>query len=376
MQARKIINVKKIGKIRTMDIEVDNESHIFYGNGIATSNSHGVAYAINAFWSAYCKYHKPTAFYISYLNHAHRKPDSHKEIKELVVDAKLLDIEVYPPRLGNIYKDFTSRGGKIYFGISHIKNVGDSECDKIVNNFSNSEIKNFSWVQSLVEIIYKGKVNKRAVISLISVGAFNGPKNIESRNKMLYEFDSWNQLTQREKDYIADNYSEFSSLNECIDNMLSNFKLTSKRKEVVLDICESLKNPFYDTQDSISTIAQYEEKYMGCSLTCSKSDAVDSAFSATMCKDISNGLITGKANIIVTISSVRTYKTKKGKNPGQIMAFLCAEDSSGMLDSITVFPESYENYKDLLIENNTVLIQGEISKRDKSSIIANKITQV
>jgi DNA polymerase-3 subunit alpha len=87
-------------------------------------------------------------------------------------------------------------------------------------------------------------------------------------------------------------------------------------------------------------------------------------------------LITGKANIVVSINSVRQYKTKKGKNPGQIMAFLCAEDSSGMLDSITIFPETYSEYKDLLTEGNTVYINGEISKKENTSLIVNKVTQV
>ena len=95
-----------------------------------------------------------------------------------------------------------------------------------------------------------------------------------------------------------------------------------------------------------------------------------------MCKDIANGLITGKANIAVSISSVRVYKTKNGKNPGQLMAFICAEDGSGMLDSITIFPDAYSEYKDLLTDGNTVLINGEISKREKTSLIANKVIQI
>jgi DNA polymerase III alpha subunit len=41
-----------------------------------------------------------------------------------------------------------------------------------------------------------------------------------------------------------------------------------------------------------------------------------------------------------------------------------------------VFPETFEQYKDLLVEGNTVLINGETSKRDKTSIIANKVKQV
>jgi DNA polymerase III alpha subunit len=58
------------------------------------------------------------------------------------------------------------------------------------------------------------------------------------------------------------------------------------------------------------------------------------------------------------------------------MAFLAVEDSSGELDSVTVFPDAYREHRDVLIEGNTVLINGEVSKKDKTSIIVNKASQI
>ena len=58
------------------------------------------------------------------------------------------------------------------------------------------------------------------------------------------------------------------------------------------------------------------------------------------------------------------------------MAFLCVEDGSGSLDSVTVFPECYEKHRDLLVESNTVLMIGEISKKDKTSLIVNQLSQI
>jgi len=370
--------IKGAEKQDVVSCEVAEEifSWIEKSNRYSFNKSHAVSYAINAYWSAYCKYYRPLEFYISYLNHAHGKPEPQKEIKELVVDAKLSDIDVYPPRIGNLYKDFTNINGKIFFGLSHVKNIGATECDKITSNTINNEIKDYTWIQCLIEIIHNLKINKRAVVSMISIGAMNGKNNTVPRKTMLYEFDSWNQLTSREKEYISQNFLKEDTLYDAINRMLENFKLTPKRKSVIADINISLKNPFYNIEDSIQTIAQDEEKYMGCSLTCSKADASEESFGATLCKDISNGLITGKTNIVVSINSVREYKTKKGKNPGQTMAFLCVEDNSGILDSVTVFPEAYSEYKDLIIEQNTVLIHGETSKKDKTSLIVNKVKQI
>jgi len=144
----------------------------------------------------------------------------------------------------------------------------------------------------------------------------------------------------------------------------------------VVDIKQMLDKPPHDLNDSVNSIAEYEEKYMGCSLTCSRMDAVNANFSNSLCKDVARGTIKGKLNLIVQINTVRPYKTKRGKNPGQLMAFISAEDGSGALDSITVFPESYQKYRDLLIEGNTVFIQGETSKKENTSVIINKVSQV
>lgn len=358
--------------------EVANEifSWIEKSNRYAFNKSHAISYAINAYWSAYCKHWRTTDFYVTYLNHADRKPDSQKETKELIVDAKSFDIEVYPPRLGHWYNDFTSVGDKIYFGLCHIKNVGKNDCEKFTELLSSSDISKYTWMDCLTKIIHEHNINKRSVISLISVGAFTGTNNKASRKRMLYEFDSWNQLSAREKSYIAENYNSEESLYDAIENMMIYFKLASNRLNLIKDVNNALKNPFYDLADTATTIAIDEQKYMGCSLTCSKTDDIDQQFSTIMCKDICNGLITGRANIIVSINSVKTYKTKRGKNPGQLMAFLCGEDHSGMIDSITVFPDKYAEYKDLLTDGNTVFINGEVSKKERTSFIVNKVTQV
>ena len=365
-------------KLNIVSKEIAEEifSWIEKSNRYAFNKSHAVSYAINAYWSAYCKNYKKTEFYVSYLNHSERKPDSQKELKELIVDAKSVDIEVYPPRLGNLYTDFTAQGDKIFFGLRHIKNVGSSDCEKIMSFLQDNNVSDYTWLDCLINLVYAQKINKRATIALISVGAFNGKNNTENRKKMLYEFNSWKEvLTAREQKYVSENYHNHDTLYDCIEDLITNFKVTAKRREALVDTNNSLKNPFYSLDDSISTIAQDEEKLFGCSLTCSKTDAVENCISTVVCKDIANGMITGKANMVISVSSVREYKTKRGKTPGQLMAFICGEDGTGMLDSITIFPEQYAEFKDLLTEGNTVLIRGEISKKDKSSIIINKVTQ-
>jgi DNA polymerase-3 subunit alpha len=58
------------------------------------NKSHSISYAINAYLSAYTKAHFPKVFFASYLRFAKDKIDPKAEIKELVQNAREMDIEV------------------------------------------------------------------------------------------------------------------------------------------------------------------------------------------------------------------------------------------------------------------------------------------
>ena len=345
----------------------------------AFNKSHAVSYAVNAYRSAYCKVHRKMKFFESYLNHSDRKPDSHQEIRELVSDAKLYDIEVLPPRLSFFYPSFTvGDGDKIYFGINTVKGVGNTETKKLVTLLEGLEktlgkISDWTWLDVVCNIF--GKVNKRALVALISVGAFTGTNNRMSRNQMLYEFDSWQSLTSREAKWVSENYRSHSSLSECVAAMINNFKISSSRLIKVMDIKNVLDNPLYDLTDHPAWIAETEESYMGCGLTFCKTDAIESNLSNCSCKEIALGTRTGKVNVLAQINTLREYRTKKGKTPGQLMGFLTIEDGSSTLDSVVIFPDTYEKYKSILHEGNTVIIIGQISSKKDGSLIINKVSQ-
>ena len=366
--------------IVTKEIAEEIFGWIEKSNRYAFNKSHAVSYAINAYWSAYCKCHRRKKFYEKYLNRAEKKPKPDIEKKQLIMDAKRAGIEVLPPRLQHLRNDF-DRGNEngIVYGLRHVKHVG-KESEKIMEYISKHDVSEYTWMDCLVHLVAGLRLNKRATIALISVGAFNGKNNRESRQKMLYEFDSWKQLSAREQQTIVDNYTSgdpavyAGSLSEAIENMFKTVKVNSRRKPTVDDIKDSLDNPFYDIEDKAGVIAMDEEKYMACSLTCNKVDGLDLNMVTNLCQDVSKGMITKKANLAVEIVRIKVVKTKKGKNPGQEMSFLTVEDSSGALEDVVVFPEAYDKYKDLLLENNTVLLMGEVDK--KRSFIVNQVSQI
>ena len=91
----KIIDYHRAGIIETMDLEMDNKSHTFYANGIATSNSHSVEYTFISFWDAWLKYYYPYQFFASYLTFA---GDDKK--KQLMQDVVKRGIGIQLPKVG------------------------------------------------------------------------------------------------------------------------------------------------------------------------------------------------------------------------------------------------------------------------------------
>jgi DNA polymerase III alpha subunit len=133
-----------------------------------------------------------------------------------------------------------------------------------------------------------------------------------------------------------------------------------------------LEHPPFALKDSTGKIAIDEQRLLGISLTAHETDSGSSEATCS-CKEFLGGF-SGNIVLAVTITRMNEYKTKKGKNPGQAMAFLTVEDISCALDSLVVFPEVYAEFKSLLVKDNTVLIYGNRSK--ENSLIVQKVIQI
>lgn len=355
------------------------------------NKSHAVAYAINAFRSAYCKTHDPIKFYEVYLNYTHTKNKHNTkqmQIKNFVMDAKYRGIEVIPPRLEFLYMDFTCDRDKniIYYGYSHIKNVGEGEKVKIDNAIKSAveickkPLAKFNWLECLFFI--GSEVKKNAFIALISAGALTGSSNKKSRNGMLFEFGIWEKLTAKEQAWILNHWQsgnkdvEFLSLFK--DMMNQNEKINARRMTSVLDLYQALQDPPYSIEDDYGWIADIEYKLMGCSLTCSKVDMLASDDVNISCADIAMGEVTSMKNarLAIRVNEVKEYVLTKGQSAGRAMGFISGEDSSGELDSITLFADEFEQNKKLLFVGNTVLLYGEVQEKKDKSFVVKKVFQI
>ena len=135
-------------------------------------------------------------------------------------------------------------------------------------------------------------------------------------------------------------------------------------------------NPPYDLHDDPAWIIEMEKKFLGCPVSLSKIEAVDTSLANTSCRDILNGKYGKGICMVANVSRVANHKIKKkdSKSYGQLMSFLTIEDSTCSLDSVIVFPEAREQYQYILYEGNNLMLCGEVEKGN--SFIVEKIHEI
>lgn len=364
-----IDKIEFIGFDEVFDVEMGAPHHTFLNDrGIVTCNSHSVGYGMISYWTAYAKAHFPLHFFASYLHWSREKQDPQEERRQLVADAKLFNVEVYPPSITNLFSgddgevSITKKG--IHFGIGEIKRIGKNHVKKFLQKVKSyeaklGEISKWGWYTFLTE--FSHELTSTVVNGLISVGAlsvYGLP-----RQKMLFEYNTWKDLSGREQKWLRENHST-DLLKDLSRYVLVERKdggpANINRKAIIKDLVKSLKNPPYDLKDEPSWIVEQEQNLLGIGLTYNKVDVLQSNIvNTSTCKDFLSG-IKGKIILSVEIMDVRTYTMDDGK----VQGYLCAEDSSGRLDNIKAYPDKWEDYKELLQKGSLVALHGYRDKRD------------
>lgn len=372
MPAEKIVRVVYKGLQPTKDIEVNSDEHIFYGNGIATSNSHSVSYGVIGYWTAWMKFHFPLHFYTSWLSHAKHKIKPKEEIRKLVRDAKYNDIVIEAPSLAlkPIPAEFSIYQKHVVFGVRDIKKIGEAQLKKLINELGQAETKlgktvdKWTWYEFLTNLA--SKLGKAVVHGLISVGGLDFFKL--PRRLMLFEYNTYEELTDREKAIIFSSAS--NSLCEALE-YLSTQKIIPKRLDIINGLIITLKSPPSSLEDSPIWVNKTEQDLLGIPLTNTK--ITDDAYDIdTTCREFNEGK-TGTMIISVTIVNVKETTIKNGSSKGEKMAFIDIEDDSGSMSGVA-FSKEWAEYNNILYRGNTVVLCGTRSK--KNSFVISKARQI
>ena len=132
------------------------------------NKSHSAAYAMITYQTAYLKAHYPAEFMAAFMS-----VEAHNVDKVIsgITECRKLGIDVLQPDINRSCSGFTVSEGKILFGFTAIKYVGDSLTEEIVGN--REKDGEFESITDFCARVDSRRLNKKALESLIMGGTFD-----------------------------------------------------------------------------------------------------------------------------------------------------------------------------------------------------------
>lgn len=336
--------------------------------------SHSYGYALITYQTIYAKSHLPLRFFCSYLNHSYDRPKPLDEIKNLVLNARINDIDILNPDIRLKNENFTINEGRIHFGLKYIKEVGEVGARTLIRLLQGLDLNTLSWAELLFKTLLR--VNKTVVKRLIAVGGLDYLKI--DREQLLFEHDTCLKFTQKELDWIINNIdlSQFHTITPIFTEILNHSTgkgqpISNKnRKNILTGIQYSVINPSHPAISNIERLVNLEKSFLGIAISCSLLDTVENSTGDTFIKEFNQG----KGGIVKIMGELAQVKVIKTKKSNEDMAFITMIDTSSQLNDIVAFPQVYEKYKNVLFENNIALIIGR--RGERGNFIINEAKQV
>nr|WP_026486093.1 DNA polymerase III subunit alpha [Caldanaerobius polysaccharolyticus] len=320
----------------------------------AFNKAHAAAYAVVAYQTAYLKCHYPVEFMAALLTSV---MDNTDKVAFYIQACRKMGIEILPPDINESVEKFSVCGNKIRFGLLAIKNVGQGLIDTIIR--ARTQKGKFTSLSDFVNKLEWGELNKRSLESLIKAGAFDSLGGKRSQYMALYDklidarINNWKRNAEGQVSLfdMAFEGSDVIPKNEELPDIpeFPRRKLLALEKEVLgvyvsghplSEYAEEMKKLCnVDSRDFMQQELEYEQGY-------------------------EKGVL--RDNQLVTIGGLITEVKVKFTKSSSMMAFVTVEDMYGSFEVI-VFPNIYEKKKEIIVQDNIVLITGRVSLREDES---------
>lgn len=327
----------------------------------AFPKAHSVAYAALAYETAWLKLHYPVEFMAALISSI---MGSSGTVSLYIRECKRLKIEILPPDVNESSDKFTVENGKIRFGLAAVKNVGTNVIAEIIRARENKG-KFISFTDFCTKVD-QSVLNKRQIESLIKCGAFDFLEVKRSQLMAIYE-KTIDTVSNQRKRNIEGQFSLFD------DAVAASMDITSDEEmpnlpEYNEKILLAMEKEMVGVYLSGHPLSEYE-KELEKSATINTSEIADMRES-----EEDKHVIDGSKVVLGGIIIKKQNKITKNNN---MMAFITLEDLYGTVEGI-IFPKIYEKFKDIIYEDNIILIEGtlDVSEEEAPKLICNKITEL
>ena len=304
------------------------------------NKSHAACYALISYRTAYLKANFPAEYMAALISSV---MDTKDKVPFYVQECEAMGLEVLPPDVNSSQRDFAVVEGRIRFGLSAVKNVGENAVRAIIE--AREQDGPFLSVWDVAERVDAQHVSSRVLESLIRAGALDSTG--DPRRGMLLVLD---QAVQAGRKSQADRHAGQTNLFEGLEDA-----------SVAGGGGGGAHPPVPEGEFDKKELLAGERETLG--LYVSSHPLADIADQLARKADLPiRDLETRREGETVAIgglvSSVRQTMTKKG-DP---MAFVQLEDTTGVVE-VVVFAKAYTAARALLEQDRIVIVRGRVDQR-------------
>jgi DNA polymerase-3 subunit alpha len=314
------------------------------------NKSHSTAYGAVTYQTAYLKAHYPVAYMAALLTVNAGQTD---RVQRYIANCLAMAIEVVPPDVNASGIDFTPVEGRILFGLSAVRNLGEGAIRQLI------EIRHkdgpYRSLADLCDRLPPQLLNRRALESLIHCGALDGLEPGANRAQLMADLDlvlDWASARAKDRasgqgnlfDLFAAPVAEAAAAGAGTADISTAPKAAPVRDYPPTEKLRLEKEllGFYLSDHPLRQIASRTKLLSPISLAHLEEQA-DKA----------------RVSLVVMVPEIRRVTTRKG----DAMAVLQLEDLSGSCEAV-VFPKSYARLADHLLVDARLLVWGSVDRRD------------
>lgn len=305
--------------------------------GYGFNKSHSAAYALVSYQTAWLKTHHPAPFMAAVMSSDMQNTE---KVVIFIEECRQMGMEVRLPNVNlSEYKFTVRKKGEVIYGLGAVKGVGEGPVDAIVE--ARKQGGPFTDLFDFCKRVGNKKLNKRVLEALVRSGALD---DLGAHRAILWEAigDALQAADQQARDEDAGMFDLFGEIEEEQDS----------------DPYEYYRN-IEEWGDKVRLGG--EKDTLGLYVTGHPIDEYEHELKHFIHKRLvevqpARGRVQKMAGLIVDL---RMKKTRKG-DP---LCFVTLDDRSARME-VTLFGESYEAAKKLLIKDEVVIIEGEVAQDD------------
>lgn len=316
--------------------------------GYGFNKAHAACYAVIAYQTAYLKANYPVEYMTAVLtaeSRANTGDTRNEKIAMIVAECKRMGIAILAPDINASDIEFTVEGGKIRFGLSAIKNVGEAAIESILAaRKSGGPFGTFTDFLTRVDV---SKVNKKTLESLIRAGAMD---TFGSRSALLAALESLLDRVHKERKAAS----------------LGQVGLFDGGQEGEAHKSDDLPKV---AELSSQELLAFEKELLGFYLTAhpleKALERLKDADTITQISLVTPELVGERIRTVGLVTQVKKILTRSS---GKEMAFVRLEDLSGTIEAV-IFPKVYALTGSVWQRDKAVMVSGRVDQKDDRLVL-------